>query len=198
MDAVGVRSYAPGMTNPPPWEPPLAGSETDHLLGALDRLRWTFRWKADGLDDAQLAFRLPSSALSLGGLLKHLAACETYRFTWDADGSRPDAPFDEPGQDGDWAFASASEDRAADLYRLYDGIVARSRDRARALIAAGGLDRATALGGRWGETVSLRRLLFDLVEEYGRHTGHADLLREAIDGRVGEDPPADWRPGASG
>lgn len=43
-------------------------------------------------------------------------------------------------------------------------------------------------------TVSLRRLLYDLVEEYGRHTGHADLLREAVDGLTGEDPPHDWRP----
>jgi hypothetical protein len=40
--------------------------------------------------------------------------------------------------------------------------------------------------------VSLRRLLFDFLEEYGRHTGHADLIREAVDGRTGEDPPADW------
>ena len=45
-----------------------------------------------------------------------------------------------------------------------------------------------------GQSASLRRLLFDLLEEYGRHTGHADLLREAIDGRVGEDPPASWEP----
>jgi hypothetical protein len=45
-----------------------------------------------------------------------------------------------------------------------------------------------------GRRVSLRRRVFDLVEEYGRHTGHADLLREQVDGRVGEDPPSDWRP----
>ena len=45
-----------------------------------------------------------------------------------------------------------------------------------------------------GRQASLRRLLCDLIEEYGRHTGHADLLREAVDGLVGEDPPAGWRP----
>jgi len=45
-----------------------------------------------------------------------------------------------------------------------------------------------------GERASLRRLVFDLVEEYGRHTGHADLLREAVDGLTGEDPPDGWRP----
>ena len=45
-----------------------------------------------------------------------------------------------------------------------------------------------------GTRASVRRILFDLLEEYGRHTGHADLLREAVDGRAGEDPPFDWRP----
>src|SRR5215213_3193584 len=52
----------------PPWEPPLAGSEIEHLLGALNRQRWTFRWKADGLDAAGLELRVGSSALTLGGL----------------------------------------------------------------------------------------------------------------------------------
>ena len=56
------------------------------------------------------------------------------------------------------------------------------------------MEQEIALGEQWGEPVSLRRILFDLLEEYARHTGHADLLREAIDGRVGEDPPGEWRP----
>lgn len=57
------------MENLPPWEPPMGGTEQVHLLGMLDRLRVTFRYKADGLDIKQLMFRLPSSELSLGGLL---------------------------------------------------------------------------------------------------------------------------------
>jgi hypothetical protein len=61
---------------------------------------------------------------------------------------------------------------------------------------SGGLDQLVALAAPDGQRASLRRLLFDLLEEYGRHTGHADLLREAVDGRVGEDPPPDWRPPA--
>ena len=69
---------------------------------------------------------------------------------------------------------------------LYDTLVERSRARIRAAIENGGLDQHVALGTAWGLPVSLRRLLTDLVEEYGRHTGHADLLREAVDGRVGE------------
>jgi hypothetical protein len=52
-----------------------------------------------------------------------------------------------------------------------------------------------ALAERLGREVSLRRIVCDLVEEYGRHTGQADLIREAVDGRVGEDPPPGWRPG---
>ena len=59
-----------------PWEPPLAGTEAEHLTGALDRLRITFRWKADDLDAAGLQARIGASELTLGGLLKHLALCE--------------------------------------------------------------------------------------------------------------------------
>jgi hypothetical protein len=55
-----------------PWEPPLAGTELEHLVGSLDRLRTTFRWKADDLDGAGLQSRFGSSSLTLGGLLKHL------------------------------------------------------------------------------------------------------------------------------
>lgn len=179
---------------PPVWEPPLSGSESAHLVGALDRLRYTFRWKADGLDAEGLGFRLPSSDLSLGALLKHLAWCESVKFTFDLDGSAPDAPFNQVAEPGAWSFASASEDSPEELYALYDSMVERSRARLAAAIDNGGLDQPIAMGERWGADISLRRLVFDLVEEYGRHTGHADLLREAYDGLVGEDPPDDWPP----
>jgi hypothetical protein len=80
------------------------------------------------------------------------------------------------------------------LYELWDDAVARSRTRVAVALDDAGLDGPTHVRGSDGQHASLRRLLFDLVEEYGRHTGHADLLREAVDGRVGEDPPDDWRP----
>jgi hypothetical protein len=64
-----------------PWEPPHAGSEVEHLAGALDRLRTTFRWKADGLDAAGLGQRIGKSSLTIGGLLKHLGLVEDYYFT---------------------------------------------------------------------------------------------------------------------
>ena len=76
------------------------------------------------------------------------------------------------------------------------GLVARTTARATlaAAVAEGGLDQEVHVTAPDGRHASLRRLVFDLVEEYGRHTGHADLLREAVDGLVGEDPPEDWRP----
>ena len=87
----------------PPWEPPLAGTEVEHLVGALDRQRWTFRWKADGLDAEALGFRLPSSSLSLGALLDrlthhvHILAMngESYRLRHSKQ-RRQDASTDQP------------------------------------------------------------------------------------------------------
>lgn len=177
-----------------PWEPPLAGTEVEHLLGALDRLRATFRWKADGLDAAGLRAQIPSSSLSLGGLLKHLAAVEDIAFTWKLSGSDPGELWRSVDWDGDpdWVFRSAADDTPDELYALYDGAIVRARERVGAALAAGGLDTEADIADDAGVHASLRRLIFDLVEEYGRHTGHADLLREAIDGRVGEDPPDGW------
>jgi hypothetical protein len=212
-----------------PWEPPLAGTEADHLLGALDRLRATFRYKVDGLDADGLTRRVGASALTLGGLLSHLAAVEDHYSTVRLSGE----PMSEPWQ----GFLAAARDGAPDgdpeegdpeegdpeegdpeegdpeegddfrlartltpqqLYGLWDGAVERSRRRFTAAVDGAGLGQLVAVHDDEGRHASLRRLLFDLVEEYGRHTGHADLLREAVDGRVGEDPPAGWTPVSQG
>lgn len=185
------------MTDPDdtPWEPPLAGSEVEHLLGSLERLRATFRWKADDLDAVGLATRIGSSTLTLGGLLKHVAAAEEHLTTAKLSG----APMDEHWADNawdaddDWEFSSAADDTPEALYDLYDGAVARSRARLADALADRGLDGLAHVSGPDGRHASVRRLVCDLIEEYGRHTGHADLLREAVDGRVGEDPPPGWR-----
>ncbi|RDI67441.1 mycothiol transferase [Nocardia pseudobrasiliensis] len=184
-----------------PWEPPLAGNEVDHLLGALRRLRTTFRWKADDLDEVGLRTRVGASALTLGGLLKHLAAAEDYMFTAKLSGEPIGAPWDALGWDGrsSWAFTFDTRDHTPEeLYALWDGAIARSDARLGAALAAGGLDQLVHVSWPDGRRASLRRLVCDLIEEYGRHTGHADLLREAVDGRVGEDPPAGWRPVSGG
>ena len=179
----------------PPWEPPLAGSETEHLVGALDRLRTTFRWKADALDTTALQTRIGASSLTLGGLLKHLAVQEDYAFSTKLSGEPLGEPWDANhwDDDDDWELTSAANDTPEQLYALWDGAVERSRTRLDAALADGGLDQQVHVSSPDGRHASLRRLLCDLIEEYGRHTGHADLLREAVDGLVGEDPPAGWR-----
>lgn len=178
-----------------PWEPPLAGTEPEHLFGALDRLRTTFRWKADGLDDKGLRLIIGSSSLTIGSLLKHLAFVEAFYSRLKLAGESPGAPWETVDweQNPAWDFTSAADDSAEELYALYDGAVAGARQVYEAAVADGGLDQMVHVDDDAERHASLRRLVFDLVEEYGRHTGHADLLREAVDGRVGEDPPAGWR-----
>ncbi len=180
-----------------PWEPPLAGTEREHLIGALDRMRATFRWKVDGLDAAGLSLRAGASTLTLGGLLKHLALVEDYSSTSKLSGAplgEPWPPDSADSADETWEFTSAAQDSPAELYALWDGAVERARARFATALAEGGLDRPAHVADGHGRHASVRRLLCDLIEEYGRHTGHADLLREAVDGLVGEDPPRGWRP----
>lgn len=180
----------------PPWEPPLAGTEVEHLAGALDRLRTTFRWKAGGLDAAGLNTRIASSELTIGSLLKHLAFVEDYFFSTKLHGDSPGPPWETVDWEAhpDWPFASAADDTPEELYALWDGAVERSHQRLAAALDEGGLDQLADETWPDGSRASMRRIVFDLVEEYGRHTGHADLIRESIDGLVGEDPPRDWRP----
>ncbi len=137
-----------------------------------------------------------ASTLTLGGLLKHLAAVEDYQFTVKMRGEPIGEPWEGWGWDGsnDWEFSSAADDTPKQLYRLWDSAVERSRVRLAAALADGGLDQPVHVSNKDGQHASLRRIICDLIEEYGRHTGHADLIREAVDGRSGEDPPARWRP----
>jgi hypothetical protein len=180
----------------PPWEPPLAGTEVEHLVGMLERLRATFRWKTDGLDLDGLRARIDSSALTLGGLLKHLAVVEDDVFAWRIAGERPTARLQAPsGTDiGTWQFSVGDDETAEQVYAIWDNAVERSRARMANIMTSGSLSDRGALEFEEGRP-SIRRHLCDLIEEYGRHAGHADLIREAIDGRVGEDPPPDWRAG---
>jgi len=176
----------------PRWEPPLFGSEQAHLFAMLDRLRVTFRYKCDGLNIEQLAARIPTSGLSLGGLLQHLSAVEDEKFTYLIAGQRPEVllALTENGQD---PFAVDAKQGADQLYQRYDQTVAASRIIQDRCLESDTLDTESGLEFN-GQVSSVRRIICDLIEEYGRHTGHADLLREAIDSRVGEDPPWDYLP----
>src|SRR3954464_13714085 len=148
------------MSTETPWEPPLAGTEAEHLVGALDRLRATFRWKADGLDAAGLRTRVGASTLTLGGLLKALAAVEDHASTTKLSGKPLGAPWDATGWDGsnDWEFDSAAADTPEELYALWDGAVERSRARFDAALADGGPDQLVHVSWSDGRHASLRRL----------------------------------------
>ncbi len=179
---------------PPPWEPPIDGTEAEHLLGALRRQRATLRWKAGGLDEVGLRHRIASSRLSLGGLLLHLAMGEDYYLTTKLRGEELVEPWRSLGHDGtdEWEFTTEAFS-AEEVYAVFDAAVVRNTRRIDDALAEGGLDLVAHVDDGNGNHPRLRRLLVDLLEEYGRHTGHADLLREDVDGLVGEDPPADWR-----
>ena len=172
-------------------EPSLTAGEAEMLRFALDRSRAQFAWKCGGLDAAALNRAHPPSTLTLAGLLKHLALVEE-RYTIDFTGEAPGPPLDAPEArtDPGWVWRSAQDDKPDDLYALWRTTVERSRAAMDRALADGGLDQpAKFTATDAGESPNLRRILVDLHDEYARHVGHADLLREAIDGLVGEDPP---------
>ncbi|MEV4511029.1 DUF664 domain-containing protein [Dactylosporangium sp. NPDC049525] len=172
-------------------EPSATAGEVEMLLFALERSRAQFAWKTGGLDAAGLRRPQPPSTLTLAGLLKHMALVEELH-TIDYTGEAPGPPLDAPEArtDVDWQWRSAADDTPEYLYGLWQGAVEHSRAAMAAALADGGLDQpAKYRKFDDGEAPNLRRLLVDLHDEYARHVGHADLLREAVDGLVGEDPP---------
>lgn len=173
-----------------PHEPPVAGDEPATLLGALERQRRYIAWKCGDLDSAGLRTTLGPSAMTLGGLLKHLTAVEDDMFSVKLHGRSPHPPWDTVDWDADpdWEWRTAADDAPGRLMSLWEESVHRSRALVAEALADGGLDRPASF--RWpdGRTPSLRRLLIDMIEEYARHVGHADLIRESVDGLVGEDP----------
>jgi hypothetical protein len=170
--------------------PPVAGDEAETLLGALERVRSYVAWKCGGLDADGLRATLGPSTVTLGGLLKHLALVEDDTFSRTLLGRDYPPPWDAVDWDADpdWEWRTAADDSPEELMRLWEQAVARSRSAVAAALAEGGLDRL-AERSHWTEPPNLRRLLVDMVEEYARHVGHADLIRESVDGLVGEDPP---------
>lgn len=180
-------------------EPSMTAGEVEMLLFALDRSRSTFAWKTGGLDAEALNRRQPPSTMTLGGLLKHLALVEDTYTVLDVTGSpsahgerlqRLGPPWETADpEDPQWVWTSAADDSPEELYALWRGAVNRSRAAWAVALADGGLDQRTR-SPLWGDDgPNLRRVLVDLHDEYARHLGHADLLREAVDGLVGEDPP---------
>jgi hypothetical protein len=174
-----------------PREPPIAGDEAAALVGALERQRRIFAWKCGGLDAEGLATRIAASTMTLGGLLKHMALVEDSHFARLWLDAKPGAPWEawDYNADPDWEWKTAADDTPEELTALWEGAVARSRALLRAALAEGGPEQVGKYVSRSGESPNLRRIILDMIEEYARHIGHADLIREAVDGLVGEDEP---------
>jgi hypothetical protein len=172
-------------------EPAMDAGEVEMILFAIERSRAQFAWKCGGLDGAGLHRRFPPSEMTLGGLLKHMAWVEDWRTATFHGGPPLGAPWSPEAfeADPDWDWHSAADDAPEELYGLWQAAVERSRAAVAALLAGGGLDQPTSFRSPSGWSPNLRRSLTDLHDEYARHTGHADLFREAVDGLVGEDPP---------
>jgi hypothetical protein len=168
--------------------PPSAADETVTLLGFLEFQRATLAWKCAGLDGAGLGTTLPPSSMTLGGMLKHLAFVEDWWCSRWLHGRDPEPPWDTVDWDADpdWDWRSAAEDTPEQLQTLWQDGVARSRALVTEALADGGLEQLARRSSSSGEAPSLRWILFHLVEEYARHAGHADLLRESVDGLAGE------------
>jgi uncharacterized damage-inducible protein DinB len=170
-------------------DPPLRGAEADTLLAFLDYHRDTLRWKTDGLSQAQLSQPLAPSTMTLGGLLKHLALVENWWFCMVLMGHEEVEPWNAVDWDADpdWEWRTARDDSPAELRRLFDESVAESDRNIQEALAKSGMETLSVRESRREAGLfTLRWIVTHMVEEYARHNGHADLLREAIDGQTGE------------
>ncbi|WP_137990662.1 DinB family protein [Streptomyces vilmorinianum] len=163
-------------------EPSTTAGEREMLEGWLDYHRQTLALKCEGLDGAQLrTASAPPSGLSLLGLVRHMAEVERGWFRRILAGDRPGRIYSTE-EDPDRAFHVTEADTWEEAYATWQAEV----DQARAIAAAHGLDDLGAGKHRSGETFSLRWIYTHMIEEYARHNGHADLLRERIDGATGD------------
>ena len=145
-------------------EPPVASDEAVTILGFLEFQRATLEWKCRNLGTTDLRKKIAASSMTLGGILKHMAYVENHWFSDWLMGREKLSPWREVdwSQDRDWDWNSAADDTPEQLLQLAKH--------------------------SWpnGDSPSLRWILVHMIEEYARHNGHADLLREVIDGQVGE------------
>ncbi|GGK19815.1 hypothetical protein GCM10010124_10520 [Pilimelia terevasa] len=164
-----------------PLRVPFTGDEKTSLTVALDRHRDAILWKLEGLDDAQLRRPVTPSGTHLLGLLKHLAAVE-YGWFCETFG-RPTEPLPFDADDPEADLRVGPHESTADIFAFH----ARARAAADAVIADTALEtRGTAW---FGEKVTLRWVLVHMVEETARHAGHVDIVRELLDGTVGDHRP---------
>jgi len=149
-------------------EPEPAVNEVETLRGFLNYQRATLKWKCEGLESAQMKVSVAKSAITLGGLLKQpwlSADFATYP---------------------DWEFESAQGESTETLFSNWNASVALSEKVLAETLVNGGLDQLAKRMWPSGESPSLRWILVHMIEEYARHNGHADFIRESIDGQTGE------------
>ncbi|AGJ56452.1 DinB family protein [Streptomyces sp. NPDC053741] len=160
--------------------PPRSGGERETLRAFLDYHRATLAMKCEGLDDEQLRQRsMPPSTLSLLGLVRHMAEVERAWFRRVFEDH--EAPMVWSDRIDFQAAYDASASTRAEAFGAWEAEVEHSRRIER---QADSLD-LTGLQPRWGQEVSLRMVMVHVLLEYGRHNGHADFLREGVDGTVG-------------
>jgi uncharacterized damage-inducible protein DinB len=168
--------------------PPSGGDEAETLFGFLDFQRATFAWKCSGLDNDGLNATVGASSMTLGGMMKHLALVEDWWCTqWVLDRGAA-SPWDEVDfeADPDWEWRTAAQDSSDELFALWEQSVARSRASFAEALQDGGLEQRARRASESGWSPNLRWILSHMIEEYARHNGHADLIRESVDGQRGE------------
>lgn len=170
--------------------PPQEADEVATLCGFLDYQRQTLMWKCARLGDEELQRSLPPTTMTLAGLVVHMAYVEDYWFTQVVDEAEPPAPWSacdwDADPDAEWHLARTLP--RAEIETQWQTSLHRARavvDHEMATFGIAALDRTHPAWDGAG-TVSLRWVLVHMIEEYARHNGHADLLRQAIDGEVGE------------
>ena len=166
-----------------PDEPSRSGGERDSLLSFVDYFRAVLVRKCVGLDHDQLNRTVAASTLTLARLVRHMAFVEDHWFQAVLHGRELPALWLDADWHAqpDWEMDTAADFSPAALADQFDAAVERSR------LAVQGVDLDTlAARDTHGGATNLRWILIHMIEEYARHCGHADLLREAIDGTVGD------------
>ncbi len=164
-------------------DPPVVAGEKETLSAFLDYHRTTLEMKCEGLTDEQLRTRaVEPSTLSLMGLLRHMGEVERWWFRMVFTNEKVEDLYDYTDDD-DADFNDIAEATYEDALSKWKAECERSQ----AILAAADLDEISKLDPpKDRERVSMRWIVVHMIEEYARHNGHADLLRERIDGATGE------------
>ncbi|HET6859118.1 MAG TPA: DinB family protein [Streptomyces sp.] len=163
-------------------EPSTTADERSMLDGRLEYHRETLAWKCSGLDDAQLRqAAVPPSEISLLGLVRHMAEVERGWFRRTLAGEEAPALF-YTDEDPDADFHVTEADTWEEAHARWQTEITYARE----VVAGLSLDDLTKGEHRSGKTFNLRWIYTHMIEEYARHNGHADLIRQRVDGETGE------------